>query len=127
MWLVECWQAINRQTLPHVRPPAVTKSPNFWAGTSPPPPPANKQHSFQYTVTYHIKSCMAHSGGDRGLRQKARLFVTEGIMAKKQESPDSISKASANACGVGIYFYFIHPSRAYYEQQVVPFFLLDQI
>ena len=51
----------------------------------PPPPPANKQHSFQYTVTSHIKSCMAHSGGDGGLRQKARLFVTEGIMAKKAQ------------------------------------------
>ena len=80
MWLVECGQAIDRQTLPHVRPPAVTKSPNFWAGTSP-PPPANKQHSFQYTVISHIKSCMAHSGP----RQKARLFVTEGIMAKKAQ------------------------------------------
>ena len=106
--------------------PLLQKARTFGLGP-PPPPPANKQHSFQYTVTSHIKSCMAHSGGDRGLRQKARLFVTEGIMAKKQESPDSISKASANACGVGIYFYFIHPSRAYYEQQVVPFFLLDQI
>ena len=33
MWLVEYGQAIHWQTLPHVRPPAVTKSPNFWAGT----------------------------------------------------------------------------------------------
>ena len=33
-------------------------------------------------------------------------------MAKKdKESPDSISKASTHACGVGIYFYFIRPSR----------------
>ena len=47
VWLVEYGQAIDRQTLAHVRPPAVTKSPNFWAGTPPPP--------FQYTVPSHIK------------------------------------------------------------------------
>ena len=54
---------------------------------------------------------MAHSGEEGGPRQKALLFVTEGIMAKKdKEGPDSISKASTHACGVGIYFYFIRPS-----------------
>ena len=37
VWLVECGQAIDRKTLPHVPSPAVTKSPNFWAGTPPPP------------------------------------------------------------------------------------------
>ena len=44
VWLVECGQAIDRQTLAHVRPPFVTISPNFWAGTPPPP--------FQYTVPF---------------------------------------------------------------------------
>jgi len=60
--------------------PLLQKARTFGLGP-PPPPPANKQHSFQYTVISHIKSCMAHSGP----RQKARFFVTEGIMAKKAQ------------------------------------------
>ena len=57
------------------------KKPELLGWDLPPHRPANKQHSFQYTVISHIKSCMAHSGP----RQKARLFVTEGIMAKKAQ------------------------------------------
>ena len=44
-----------------------------------PPPPLNKHNQFQYTVPSHIKSCPDHSEGEEGPRQKARLFVTEGI------------------------------------------------
>ena len=40
----------------------------------------NKHSKFQYTVPSHIKSCMAHSG-EGGPRQKARFFVTEGILS----------------------------------------------
>ena len=69
MWHVECGQAIDRQTLAHVRPPAVTKSPNFWAGTPPPP--------FQYTIHLTFKSCMAHSGA-RWVLCRAR-FATKTI------------------------------------------------
>ena len=32
VWFAEYGQAIDWQTLPHVWPPAATKSPNFWAG-----------------------------------------------------------------------------------------------
>ena len=32
------------------------------------------------------------------------------MATKDKESPDSISKASTHACGVGIYFHFILPS-----------------
>ena len=80
MWLVEYGQIIDWQTLPHVRPPAVTKSPNFWAGT--PHPPLNKHNRFQHMVPSHIKSCTAHWGGG-GPRQKKTFFFNERHMAKK--------------------------------------------
>ena len=50
-----------------------------------PRPPPNQHNRFQYRVPSHIKICMAHLGGEGGPRQKARLFVTEGIMAKKAQ------------------------------------------
>ena len=74
-------------------------------GWDPPPPPLNKHNRFQYTVPSHIKSCTAHWWEEGGPRQKARLFVTEGIYGK--ESPDSISKSFTHDCGVGIYLYYI--------------------
>ena len=52
-------------------------------GWDPPGPPPRQHNRFQYTVPSHIKSRVAHLGGKVGPRQKARLFVTEGIMAKK--------------------------------------------
>ena len=71
------WASNRSAKLAAVGPSAVTKSPNFWAGA--PPPPLNKHNRFQYTVPSHIKSCTAHWWGEGVPRQKARLFVTEGI------------------------------------------------
>ena len=48
-----------------------------------PPPPLNKHNRFQHTVSSHIKSCTAHWGWEGGPRQKARLFVTEGIWRRE--------------------------------------------
>ena len=80
-----CWLwASNRSAkLAAVGPSAVTKSPNFWAGKNFPPPPLNKHNRFQHTVPSHIKSCTAHCRWEGGPREKARLFVTEGIWQRK--------------------------------------------
>ena len=81
---VACWVwASNRSAkLAAVGPPAVTKSPNFWAGT--PHPPLNKHNRFQHMVPSHIKSCTAHWGGG-GPRQKKTFFFNERHMAKKAQ------------------------------------------
>ena len=60
------------------------KKPELLGWDPPPPPPLNKHNRFQYTVPSHIKSCTAHSGeGEGGPRQKAWLFVTQGIWQRK--------------------------------------------
>ena len=63
--------------------PLLQKARTFGLGS--PPPPRQHNRFFQYTVPSHIKSRVAHLGGKVGPRQKARRFVTEGIMAKKAQ------------------------------------------
>ena len=65
------------QNLPLSGHPLLQKARTF--GLGPPRPPLNKHNKFQHTVPSHIKSCTAHWGWEGGPRQKARLFVTEGI------------------------------------------------
>ena len=79
--LVEHGQAIDPQNLPLSGHPLLQKARTFGLGT--PRPPPNKQNKFQHTVPSHIKSCTAHWGWEGGPRQKARLFVTEGIWQRK--------------------------------------------
>ena len=117
VWLVEYGQAINRQTLPHVRPPAVTKSPNFWAGI----PPARLRGSITdfsiYGAISHKKSCGSF-GGQGGSEAKSPAFCNGRHYGK--QSPDSRSKASVHACGVGSYVYFIRPSIISFAQNLKP-------
>ena len=79
--LVEYGQAIDPQNLPLSGHPLLQKARTF--GLGPPRPPLNKHNKFQHTVPSHIKSCTAHWGWEGGPRQKARLFVTEGIWQRK--------------------------------------------
>ena len=79
--LVEYGQAIDPQNLPLSGHPLLQKARTFGLGT--PRPPLNKHNKLQHTVPSHIKSCTAHWGWEGGPRQKARLFVTEGIWQRK--------------------------------------------
>ena len=81
--LVEYGQAIDPQNLPLSGHPLLQKARTFGLGT--PRPPLNKHNKLQHTVPVpsHIKSCTAHWGWEGGPRQKARLFVTEGIWQRK--------------------------------------------
>ena len=84
MWLVECWASNPSANFATCSGHPLLQKPEL-LGWDPPPPPSNKHNRFQYTVPSHTKSCMGSFGGKGGPRQKARLFVTEGIMAKKAQ------------------------------------------
>ena len=68
MWLLEYWQAIDRQTLP----PAVTKSPNFWAGTPPPAAPISIPDSIYGAVSH--KKLYGSFRGRGGSEAKSPAF-----------------------------------------------------
>ena len=87
-----------------------TKSQHFYAvgmGTE----PAMKFRRVQANKGMQPKRAKGQHWATKGggwSEAKSPAFCNERHYGK--ESPDSISKASTHACGVGIYFYFIRPS-----------------